>query len=318
MSALLEVENLQSFFFTRKGLIKAVDDVSFAIESGQTLALVGESGCGKSMTALSLLRLLPEPGRVVGGDVRFQGQDLLHLPLQEMRRIRGNRVSMIFQEPMTSLNPVFRIGEQISEVLELHNGMNRSEAIQEAEKLLIQVGIGDPARRLRDYPHQLSGGQRQRVMIAMALACSPQLLIADEPTTALDVTIQAQIMDLLDRLKEQHRMATLLISHDLGVVANHADHVCVMYSGIVVEQAPVEQLFANPSHPYTRGLLECIPRIGRKGPLSTIKGQVPAADQVTDGCSFLERCPAPFAPCGSQKPPLTEIEPGHFVRCWRN
>lgn len=317
MAPILEVENLKSYFFTRKGVIKAVDEISFSIEAGQTLALVGESGCGKSMTALSLLRLLPDPGRIVGGDVRFEGQELLRLPLQEMQRIRGNRISMIFQEPMTSLNPVFRIGDQIAEVLQLHNGLDGKASLEEAERLLQQVGIADPVRRLRDYPHQLSGGQRQRVMIAMALACSPKLLIADEPTTALDVTIQAQIMELLDELKEQHRMATLLISHDLGVVAAHAEHVCVMYAGLVLEQAPVAQLFANPGHPYTRGLLKCIPRIGQKGPLPTIEGQVPATDQEADGCSFLDRCPEPFAPCGSQKPPLTEIEPGHFVRCWR-
>ena len=318
MSALLEVTNLKSYFFTRSGLVKAVDDISFTIETGQTMALVGESGCGKSMTALSLLRLLPEPGRVVGGEIRFDGQDLLRLPLIEMRRIRGNRISMIFQEPMTSLNPVFRIGDQIAEVLILHRGMGKSEAREQVKELLHQVGIAAPASRLADYPHQLSGGQRQRVMIAMALACNPNLLIADEPTTALDVTIQAQIMDLLSQLKEERQMATLLISHDLGVVAAHADHVAVMYAGLIVEQAPVKLLFSNPSHPYTRGLLACIPKFGNKGPLPTIKGQVPGADQLHEGCSFLERCKEPFAPCGSQIPPLTELEPGHFVRCWRH
>ncbi|HKJ03990.1 MAG TPA: ABC transporter ATP-binding protein [Geopsychrobacteraceae bacterium] len=317
MAVLLDVANLQSYFFTRTGLIKAVDDISFSIETGQTLALVGESGCGKSMTALSLLRLLPEPGRVVGGEIHFEGQDLLRLPLHEMQRIRGNRISMIFQEPMTSLNPVFRIGDQISEVLILHEGMSKVEAREKVEELLHQVGISDPTGRLRDYPHQLSGGQRQRVMIAMALACNPQLLIADEPTTALDVTIQAQIMNLLSQLKKDRQMATLLISHDLGVVAAHAEHVAVMYAGLIVEQASVEQLFANPSHPYTRGLLACIPRFGNKGPLPTIKGQVPSAGDLKEGCSFLERCQEPFAPCGRQVPPLTEVEPGHFVRCWR-
>ena len=318
MSTLLEVENLQSYFFTRAGLVKAVDDISFSIKKGQTHALVGESGCGKSMTALSLLRLLPEPGRVVNGEIRFEGQDLMRLPLPEMRRIRGNRISMIFQEPMTSLNPVFRIGDQIAEVLILHSGLNKIEAREKVEELLHQVGIASPASRLLDYPHQLSGGQRQRVMIAMALACNPELLIADEPTTALDVTIQSQIMDLLSRLKEERNMATLLISHDLGVVASHADHVTVMYAGMVVEQAPVEQLFATPLHPYTRGLLACIPRFGYKGPLPTIKGHLPGMDQLSEGCSFLERCAEPFAPCGNQKPPLTEVEPGHYVRCWRH
>ncbi|PLX95046.1 MAG: ABC transporter ATP-binding protein [Desulfuromonas sp.] len=317
MPPLLEVKNLQSYFFTRSGLIKAVDDVSFSVKSGETMALVGESGCGKSMTALSLLRLLPEPGRIVGGEIRFEDQDLLRLPLLEMRRIRGNRISMIFQEPMTSLNPVFRIGDQIAEVLLLHRGLNHAAAFEQVKELMHQVGIADPEKRLRDYPHQLSGGQRQRVMIAMALACNPKLLIADEPTTALDVTIQAQIMDLLDKLGDEKQMATLLISHDLGVVASHADHVTVMYAGLIVEQAPVSQIFANPMHPYTRGLLACIPRFGNKGPLPTIKGQVPDATQASEGCSFLQRCPEPFAPCGNQCPPLTETEPGHLVRCWR-
>jgi oligopeptide/dipeptide ABC transporter ATP-binding protein len=318
MPPLLKVENLQSYFFTRSGLVKAVDDVSFSIDTGQTHALVGESGCGKSMTALSLLRLLPEPGRVVGGKIHFEGQDLLHLPLLEMQRIRGNRISMIFQEPMTSLNPVFRIGDQIAEVLILHKGMNKAEAREQVIELMNLVGLAAPAQRMNDYPHQLSGGQRQRVMIAMALACDPKLLIADEPTTALDVTIQAQIMDLLGRLKEERNMATLLISHDLGVVAAHADHVTVMYAGLIVEHAPVEQLFANPLHPYTLGLLACIPRFGNKGPLPTIKGQIPGAGHLNEGCSFLERCPEPFAPCGSQCPPITEVEPGHLVRCWRH
>ena len=318
MSSLLDVAHLQSYFFTRTGLVKAVNDISFRIETGRTLALVGESGCGKSMTALSLLRLLPEPGRVVGGEIRFDGQDLLRLPLPEMRRIRGNRISMIFQEPMTSLNPVFRIGDQIAEVLLLHRGLSKAEAREQVTELLHLVGIAAPASRFVDYPHQLSGGQRQRVMIAMALACNPDLLIADEPTTALDVTIQAQIMDLLSRLKEERRMATLLISHDLGVVAAHADQVAVMYAGLIVEQAPVRQLFANPTHPYTRGLLAGIPRFGHKGPLPTIEGQVPGAGQIQEGCSFLERCREPFAPCGNQIPPLTELEPGHFVRCWRH
>lgn len=314
----LEVENLRSYFFTRSGLIKAVDDVSFSIDRGQTLALVGESGCGKSMTALSLLRLLPEPGRVVQGEIRLDGHDLLRLPDLEMRRIRGNQISMIFQEPMTSLNPVLRIGEQIAEVLRLHRGQTLQQALDEAAKLLTQVGVSDPRRRLRDYPHQLSGGQRQRVMIAMALACDPQLLIADEPTTALDVTIQAQIMDLLTSLKEERRMATLLISHDLGVVASNADRVAVMYAGQIVEMAGVKQLFDNPQHPYTQGLLKCIPRLGRKESLTTIAGQLPDLREHHDGCLFIDRCPGPSAPCGHQPPKLEQLEPDHWVRCWRS
>lgn len=314
----LVVDHLKSYFFTAGGLIKAVDDVSFAIAAGETLALVGESGCGKSMTALSILRLLPEPGRTVGGEIRLDDHDLLRLPDSEMRRIRGNDISMIFQEPMTSLNPVLRIGEQIAEALRLHQGDPPRRALDKAADLLNQVGISDPSRRLRDYPHQLSGGQRQRVMIAMALACDPQLLIADEPTTALDVTIQAQIMDLLLQLKEQRRMATLLISHDLGVVAGNADHLAVMYAGQIVESGSVDQVFANPLHPYTQGLLQCIPRLGQKDALKTIPGQLPDLIQGADGCLFVERCSEPRRLCGHEIPQLREIDPGHQVRCWRD
>jgi len=317
MTPLLDVKNLQSYFFTRSGLIKAVDNVSFSIDKGETLALVGESGCGKSMTALSLLRLLPEPGKVVGGEIKLAGRDILHLPALEMRRIRGNQISMIFQEPMTSLNPVLRIGEQIGEVLRLHEGHSEQSAHDKAAELLQLVGISDAQRRLRDYPHQLSGGQRQRIMIAMALACDPQLLIADEPTTALDVTIQAQIMDLLQQLKQERQMATLLISHDLGVVASNADQLAIMYAGQIVEAGPVEQLFSNPLHPYTQGLLDCIPRLGRKGALPTIPGQLPNLRLRHDGCLFIDRCDAPCAPCGHEVPELLEIEADHWVRCWR-
>jgi oligopeptide/dipeptide ABC transporter ATP-binding protein len=313
----LEVKNLSSYFFTRTGLVKAVDDVSFSINRGETLALVGESGCGKSMTALSILRLLPEPGRVVNGEILLSGHDLLMLPDIEMRRIRGNDISMIFQEPMTSLNPVLRIGEQIAEVLRLHQGHNPQQALDRAAELLTQVGISDTGRRLRDYPHQLSGGQRQRVMIAMALACNPKLLIADEPTTALDVTIQAQIMDLLMKLKEERQMATLLISHDLGVVAGNADKLAIMYAGQIVESGSVEKLFDNPLHPYTQGLLNCIPRLGQKEALPTIPGQLPNLREHHDGCLFIERCDAPQPPCGHQTPELLEIETDHWVRCWR-
>ena len=317
MSPLLDVKNLQSFFFTRAGLVKAVDDVTFSIDKGETLALVGESGCGKSMTALSLLRLLPEPGKVVGGEIELSGRDMLRLPENEMRRIRGNEISMIFQEPMTSLNPVLRIGEQIAEVLRLHEGHSEQSALDKAAELLTQVGISDQKRRLSDYPHQLSGGQRQRVMIAMALACDPLLLIADEPTTALDVTIQAQIMDLLQKLKEDRQMATLLISHDLGVVASNADKLAIMYAGKIVESGPVAMLFDNPLHSYTQGLLNCIPKLGQKETLSTIPGQLPNLRQHHEGCLFIDRCDAPCAPCGHEAPELQEIEPDHWVRCWR-
>ncbi len=313
----LAVENLQSYFFTRTGLIKAVDNVSFNIDPGETLALVGESGCGKSMTALSLLRLLPEPGRIVGGKIRLDGHDLLRLPDVEMRRIRGNDISMIFQEPMTSLNPVLRIGEQIAEVLRLHQGATKQQALDEAADLLSQVGLSDPHHRLRDYPHQLSGGQRQRIMIAMALACNPKLLIADEPTTALDVTIQAQIMDLLMELKQQRQMTILLISHDLGVVAGNADKLAVMYAGQIVETGTVSKLFKNPLHPYTQGLLQCVPRLGQKHSLPTIPGQLPNLKEHHNGCLFIDRCPAPCAQCSYQLPQMQEIKPQHWVRCWR-
>jgi oligopeptide/dipeptide ABC transporter ATP-binding protein len=314
---LLQVRGLKSYFFTRSGLVKAVDDISFEISAGETLALVGESGCGKSITSLSILRLIPEPGRVVDGEIIFDDHDLLRMPTNEMRRVRGNQISMIFQEPMTSLNPVLKIGEQIAEVLRLHRGMTNGEALAQAAELLTDVGIAAAESRLHDFPHQLSGGQRQRVMIAMALACDPQLLIADEPTTALDVTIQAQIMELLSKLARERQMATLLISHDLGVVAGNADRVAVMYAGKIVEYAEVKQLFESPTHPYTRGLLACIPRLGNKNPLPTIQGQPDDKNNGADGCAFLERCSTPCSSGGSKIPHLQEISPGHFVRCWR-
>jgi len=315
---LLDVHNLKTYFFTPGGLVKAVGGIDFSIDAGRTLALVGESGCGKSMTALSLLRLVPEPGRIVDGRIVFDGEDLLHLPEPEMRRIRGNQIAMIFQEPMTSLNPVFRIGEQIAEVLTLHKGLPPRAALDAAADLLHQVGIPAAERRVREYPHQLSGGMRQRVMIAMALACDPRLLIADEPTTALDVTIQAQIMELLDRLRRDRGMATLLITHDLGVVAESADMVAIMYAGLILEYAPVKTIFANPRHPYTRGLLGCIPRLGEKRRrLVPVEGQVPSVIDLPPGCSFLDRCPDPFARCGHEVPPLVETEAGHLVRCWK-
>ncbi|MFO7765930.1 MAG: ABC transporter ATP-binding protein [Pelovirga sp.] len=318
MPSRLSVDNLKSYFFTRSGLLKAVDGVSFHIDQGETLALVGESGCGKSMTALSILRLLPEPGRIVGGEVHLDGRDLLHLPEIEIRRIRGNDISMIFQEPMTSLNPVLQIGDQIAEVLQLHQGASRREALAQAAAALTQVGISDTAQRLRDYPHQLSGGQRQRVMIAMALACDPKLLIADEPTTALDVTIQAQIMDLLLKLKQQRQMATLLITHDLGIVATNADRVAIMYAGEIIEMGRVAEIFSNPLHPYTRGLLQCVPRLGEKTSLSTISGQLPDLTKKQDRCLFADRCTCLCETGQHQRPVLKKVGDNHLVRCWRS
>jgi oligopeptide/dipeptide ABC transporter ATP-binding protein len=318
MPPLLDIRNLQTFFFTPTGLVKAINGVDLCLETGETLALVGESGCGKSMTALSLLRLVPEPGKIVGGDIIFAGRDLLHMPIEEMRRVRGNRIGMVFQEPMTSLNPVLRVGEQIAEVLRLHQGHDRQRAADEAVTLLNQVGLPAPADRARDYPHQLSGGMRQRVMIAMALACNPQLLIADEPTTALDVTIQAQIMELLATCKTERAMATLLITHDLGVVAQYAERVAIMYAGRIMESAPVRELFADPRHPYTKGLLASVPKLGdKRRRLTPIEGTIPAPGELPEGCPFLERCPEAFAPCRGEIPPMRDIRPGHQVRCWQ-
>lgn len=316
MPPLLDVRNLMTYFFTASGLVKAVRGVDFTIETGETLALVGESGCGKSMTALSLLRLVPEPGRIVEGQIFFAGDDLLHVPDEEMRRVRGNQIAMIFQEPMTSLNPVLRIGEQIAEVLRLHKGQSPAEALETAADLLHRVGIPSPKQRLREYPHQLSGGMRQRVVIAMALACDPRLLIADEPTTALDVTIQAQIMDLLRRLKSERNMATLLITHDLGVVAENADRVAIMYNGLILEYAPVRAIFNDPRHPYTSGLLACIPKLGEKRRrLTTVNSHGAGGN---GSLSFLDRCPPEFAPRQGNLPGLREVAPGHLVRRWED
>ncbi len=318
MPPLLDVRNLTTYFFTRRELVKAVRGIDFQVAEGETLALVGESGCGKSMTALSLMRLVPPPGKIVDGELFFRGRDLRRLPEHEMLRIRGNEIGMIFQEPMTSLNPVFRIGEQIGEVLRLHRGLPPAEIRSQSIELLRQVGISSPEKRLNDYPHQLSGGMRQRAMIAMALACDPGLLIADEPTTALDVTIQAQILDLLARLKEERRMGTLLITHDLGLVAQYADRVMIMYSGMVMESAPVRELFASPQHPYTQGLLGCVPHLGRKHErLKSIDTRVVRRSEHGLSETFLDRCPAPFAPRRGAIPTLKEIAPGHLVRRWQ-
>jgi len=318
MAPLLEVRNLTTTFFTRRELVKAVRGIDFQIDEGETLALVGESGCGKSMTSLSLLRLVPPPGRIVEGEIIYRGQDLRQLPEHEMLRIRGNQIGMIFQEPMTSLNPVLRIGEQIGEVLRLHRDLSHQDAQRQVADLLLQVGISSPHKRLADYPHQLSGGMRQRVMIAMALACNPGLLIADEPTTALDVTIQAQILDLLARLKEERRMATLLITHDLGLVAQYADRVAIMYAGMVMESAPTTLLFENPQHPYTKGLLGCVPKLGEhRERLQSIDTRVFNSGPHGEEETFLDRCPAPFAPRRGALPTLTQFAPGHHVRRWQ-
>ncbi|RMF42462.1 MAG: ABC transporter ATP-binding protein [Deltaproteobacteria bacterium] len=318
MAHLLQVDNLKTYFHTERGVLKAIDGIDLTISAGETLALVGESGCGKSMTALSILRLVPEPGRIVSGEIRFDGQDLLRMPETELRRIRGNRISMIFQEPMTSLNPVLTIGSQIIEVLQLHRGVKRGQALNMAAELLTRVGIPEAGLRLADYPHQLSGGLRQRVMIAMALACDPALVIADEPTTALDVTIQAQIMTLLKQLQTERNMANLLISHDLGVVAENADRVMIMYAGKIVESAVTADIFSCPLHPYTRGLLDCIPRLGeQKERLNPIPGQVPDIASLPPGCSYADRCPLAEDRCRQEAQELRELKPGHSVRCWK-
>ena len=303
----LSLTGLHTYFFTPERLIKAVQDVNLTIPCGKTVAMVGESGCGKSMTALSILRLVPQPGRIVSGQINFNNEDLLQLPIEEMRRVRGNSIAMIFQDPMTALNPVFTVGNQIAEVLQHHKGLSAKLAQQQTIELLHLVGIPNPGQRYHDYPHQLSGGMRQRVMIASALSCDPDLLIADEPTTALDVTIQAQIMALLNEQQQQRSMSTLLISHDLGVVAQNADIVAIMYDGLIVEQAPVNTIFAAAQHPYTRELLNCIPTIGQRKKRLNIRPQSE---------SFWDNCPSEFAPRDSKIPPLYETAKDHFVRHW--
>lgn len=318
---LIEVQDLRTHFFTEDGVAKAVDGVSLSLQCGKTTALVGESGCGKSVTALSIMRLVPDPpGRVVGGRILFEGQDLLRLNEPEMRHIRGNRIAMIFQEPMSSLNPVYTVGQQIVEAIELHQNLRGKPAWDKAVELLRQVGIPAPQDRVHEYPHQMSGGMRQRVMIAMALSCNPSLLIADEPTTALDVTIQAQILALLRRLQEERNMGVLLITHDLGVVAAVADEVCVMYASRIVERADAHELFANPLHPYTQGLFRSIPRLGTlKDRLDVIPGNVPNPLHFPTGCKFHPRCPlgSQDPQCRTQDPPLKEVKPGHWVACWK-
>jgi peptide/nickel transport system ATP-binding protein len=318
---LLEVEGLKTHFFTRDGVVRAVDGVSFSIQPGETLALVGESGCGKSVTSLSILRLIASPpGRTVAGSIRFNGHDLLGLTERAMRKVRGNEISMIFQEPMTSLNPVLTVGRQIAEALVLHRGLARGAATARAIEMLRLVNIPEAARRASEYPHQMSGGMRQRVMIAMALACDPKLLIADEPTTALDVTIQAQILDLMRALKEKTGAAIMLITHDLGVVAEMAQRVVVMYAGRKVEEARVDDLFARPRHPYTRGLIKSIPRLGaakaERARLTEIPGMVPSLREPIAGCAFATRCPHAVERCRVESPPLEAKADGHTVACW--
>jgi oligopeptide/dipeptide ABC transporter ATP-binding protein len=315
---LLHVDNLITTFKTEHGAVRAVDQVSFKINKGQTVGLVGESGCGKSVTSLSILQLIQSPpGYIESGEIKFAGQNLLDLDDSGMRKIRGNRISMIFQEPMTSLNPVFTIGDQIGEVFRIHQNCSKSEARDKAVEMLRLVKIPAPEQRVHEYPHQLSGGMRQRVMIAMALACRPELLIADEPTTALDVTIQAQILDLMSQLQEELNMAILLITHDLGVVAEICDYVMVMYCGRIVEQAPVRELFENPQHPYTAGLLRSIPRLGQKvEKLPTIEGHVPSPANLPIGCRFQDRCEHVHDKCRKEEPSLKHVSDKHDVSCW--
>lgn len=316
-SPLLEVSHLSTSFFSDQGEIRAVEDVSFSVQPGQTVALVGESGCGKSVTALSIMQLVDFPGRVVGGQVVFKGADLLTLSDKEIRRIRGNQIGMVFQEPMTSLNPVFTVGDQIGEVLDIHTTLTKHEIRQEVIRLLEKVQIPAPDRRIDQYPHEMSGGMKQRVMIAMALACRPDLLIADEPTTALDVTIQAQILELLKDLQREMGMAILLITHNLGVVAQFAQEIIVMYASRIVERASVPQLFATPSHPYTRALLRSLPKPGaREARLESIPGTVPSPLMYCRGCHFSTRCPDVLDRCPDEAPPLVEIAPGHDSVCW--
>jgi oligopeptide/dipeptide ABC transporter ATP-binding protein len=320
----LELDNLRTHFFTPSGIVRAVDGVSYSVKRGETLGVVGESGCGKSVSALSILRLVADPpGRIVGGAIRFAGTNLLDLTEPEMEEIRGNDISMIFQEPMTSLNPLLPVGRQISEAIVLHRGLSRRDAREEAVEMLRRVHIPEPERRMHAYPHQLSGGMRQRVMIAMAVSCDPKVLIADEPTTALDVTIQAQILDLMREL--QHRLGTaiILITHDMGVVAENADRVVVMYAGRKVEEASAEELFERPVHPYTKGLLGSIPNLeaaahtkAGRARLTEIKGMVPSLADLPEGCSFAPRCTFATGECHAAYPPLRQHRPGHWASCW--
>jgi oligopeptide/dipeptide ABC transporter ATP-binding protein len=319
MATLLEVRDLRTHFFTQAGVVKAVDGVSFTLEEGETLGLVGESGCGKSMSALSIMRLVPDPlGKTVGGEIIFDGQDLLKLPDTEIRHVRGKQIAMVYQEPMTSLNPVLSIDRQLTEALELHLSMSRTEARREAVRRLEQVGIPDPERRLKQFPHQFSGGMLQRVMIAMALSCNPKLIIADEPTTALDVTIQAQILDLMKNLGKEYGVSLLIITHNLGVVARYADRVNIMYAGKIVERGTAREIYRQPSHPYTLGLLNSVPRLDlpRTEKLDPIEGQPPDLLNLPAGCAFRERCRFAIARCAAEIPSLQQVSAGHLSACF--
>ncbi len=315
---LLEVKNLKTFFFTEEGVVKAVNDVSFEVDEGQTLGLVGESGCGKSVTSLSIMKLIPTPpGKIISGQILFNGEDIVNISEKDMHQIRGNKIAMIFQEPMTALNPVFTVGHQISEVFTLHQKISKREAKDITIELLKTVGIPEPEKRFHQYPFELSGGMRQRVMIAMALTCNPKLLIADEPTTALDVTIQAQILELIKEMQKKFNSAVILITHDLAVIAETVDYVAVMYAGVIVEKTEVKRLFKNPMHPYTIGLLNSIPILGQRGKeLQEIPGRVPNLIDLPKGCYFADRCNRRMQICTQQEVELKEVEPGHFVRCF--
>jgi peptide/nickel transport system ATP-binding protein len=316
---LLEIRNLKTYFDVRGGVLKAVDDVSFTMEAGETLGLVGESGCGKTVTANSIMRLVPiPPGRIAGGEILFDGADILKLPASEMRKVRGNKISMIFQEPMTSLNPVFTVGDQVAEVIRLHQKLSQREIQDRVIEAFRLVRIPAPESRIKEYPHQMSGGMRQRVIIAMALACNPKLMIADEPSTALDVTIQAQILDLMNNLKEETGASILFITHDLGVIAEMAQRVVVMYAGKIMEGADVDTLFGEPKHPYTIGLMSSIPILGigkKEKRLSTIPGMVPSLFKLPQGCLFHERCSGAYTECDQLEPPMIDLGNGHIVRC---
>ena len=321
-SHLLEIKDLKTYFYTYEGVAQAVNGVSYHIDKGEALGIVGESGCGKSVTASSIMRIIPEPpGKIVNGHIYFNGEDLTRLSQKEMRRIRGNRIAMIFQEPMTALNPVFTIGDQIAEMFTLHKGMSKKDALNAAVEMLDRVQMPAPGKRVSGYPHQLSGGMRQRAMIAMALACDPELLIADEPTTALDVTVQAQILDLMNKLKEECNTSIQMITHDLGVISEMANRIVVMYAGRVVEESDALELFQSSLHPYTQGLLASIPVLGSRSKgeqkrLTEVKGMVPSLYNLPAGCTFRERCPHAKKICSEQEPPLERVDGSHAVRCW--
>jgi oligopeptide/dipeptide ABC transporter ATP-binding protein len=320
MATLLEVRDLKTSFYTFEGVVKAVDGITYEVNEGETLGLVGESGCGKSVSALSIMRLIPDPpGRITGGEILFEGEDILKIAMDDMRRIRGAKMSMVFQEPMTSLNPVLTVEKQLSETLQLHKGMNKDGAKRESANLLDRVGIPDPERRVRQYPHQFSGGMRQRVMIAMALSCNPKLIIADEPTTALDVTIQAQILELMKGLTSEFGVALIVITHNLGVVARYADRMNIMYAGKIIERGDAKEIYRNPRHPYTVGLLKSVPRLDlpRRAKLDPIEGQPPDLINLPPGCAFRDRCRWAVDKCATETPPLMEVGGGHLTACWQ-